>query len=334
LNLESAENALAEWTVAANALALLRAAHTSGAFARLCELTPIEELASDLRLNLQQTRQVCMALEALGVANRDGNAYRLTEGWATMMAADRPTSLGDRLELTRLLATAIDSCFDDPLGFAAVSPEEAVGLARSVWGVPGSPDALKSWTDLDAQMPEVRAVWQAGGRHAEFGCGAGRDLLRVVAMYPGVTAVGYELLPHVAEHARQLAAALDIEDRVEFRIEDVQTAAASAEFDTMVWSQIFFPPEVRPATIASIKRAIKPDGLLIMPLMADLPEPDAVPPTAAGRAQLLIAVAYRRWALYWPSASDVQREMERAGFEHLYTIPHPRTPFVVVRLPT
>ena len=79
-----------------------------------------------------------------------------------------------------------------------------------VWQV-GSPEklpkgeALASWAELDAQMPEVRKVWRTGARHAEFGCGAGRDLVRIPAMYPRVEAVGYDILENVLKHARDLA---------------------------------------------------------------------------------------------------------------------------------
>lgn len=332
MNFESAEKALLEWTVAANALAVLRAAHRSGLFDALREpLTPAEG-AARLGLDLQQTQRVCMALDALQVLRREGAAYQLTEGWAMVGADDQPTALGDQLGVTQPLQRAIAGCFDPSIGFEAVPPEEAVALARSVWGVPNSPAALQSWAALDAAMPEVRAIWEAGGRHAEFGCGAGRDLLRVAVMYPNVTVVGYEILPHVLEQSRQLAASLGIEDRVELRLEDVQTTTAQAEFDTIVWSQMFFPPETRPATIASLKRALKPGGLLAMPLMADLPDPEKIEATLAAQAQLLASLAFPRWSIYWRPSAEIQTELEGAGFAHLHTLPHPRTTFLVMRL--
>jgi len=321
-----------EWTVAANALAMLRAAHHAGLFDALRAPVTPTEVAAQLGLDPQQTQRACMALEALQVLHHKGGAYQLTEGWAMVAADNQPAALGDRLGVTPHLQRAIADCFNPSIGFESVPLEEAVALARSVWGVPNSPTALQSWATLDAAMPEVRAVWEAGGRHAEFGCGAGRDLLRVAVMYPNVTVVGYEILPHVLEHSRQLAASLGLEDRVEFRLEDVQTATAQTEFDTIVWSQMFFPPDTRPATIASLKRALKPDGLLIMPLMADLPAREKIEATLPVQAQLLASLAYPRWNIYWRPDAEIQPELEQAGFTHLHTLPHPRTPFVVMRL--
>jgi cyclopropane fatty-acyl-phospholipid synthase-like methyltransferase len=332
MHLSAAENALLEWTTAANALALLTAMQTSGALGLLRDPTTPEVLASRVGTEPEQAKRVCMALEALQVVRREGSKYQLTQGWAAIAADDRPAALGDRLTATQPLQRALAGCFDPPRQFDEVAADEAVAMARSVWGVPTSQAALESWAALDAAMPEVRSVWQAGARHAEFGCGAGRDLLRVVAMYPKVSAVGYEMLPYVLDHARQLARDLAIEDRVEFRCQDFLTTSAEAEWDTIVWSQMFFAPEVRPAAIAIIKRALRPGGLLIMQAMADLPEPEAIDPSLSLRAQLLVAVAYRRWNLYWPRAADLRAELEQSGFSHLHTVPHPRTTFMVLRL--
>jgi len=42
--------------------------------------------------------------------------------------------LGDRLGVMPPLQRAIADCFNPSIGFEAVPPEEAVALARSVWG--------------------------------------------------------------------------------------------------------------------------------------------------------------------------------------------------------
>src|SRR4030095_9895318 len=101
MNFESAEKVLLEWTVAANALALLRAAHISGLFDALRDPVTPAEVAARLGLDPQQTQRVCMALEALQVLCREGAAYQLTEGWAMVGAHDRPAALGDRLAVTQ-----------------------------------------------------------------------------------------------------------------------------------------------------------------------------------------------------------------------------------------
>lgn len=69
-----------------------------------------------------------------------------------------------------------------------------------------------------------------------------------------------------------------------------------------------------------------------MPFMSDLPNPDAVATTLPSRFLLTVAAAYRRWRIYWPKGAELRAELEAKGFEHLHTIPHPRTPFMVMRL--
>lgn len=330
----AAEATFGAWMLGANALALLGAVERCGLLDVLREEGSPAEAAARVGLDVSQVQRVCMALGALGVLRREGRAYVLTDGWRTLTAPDRPAVLADRLGLVSVVTRALSECFEPAPGFDGVASEEAVALAASVWGVPQSEEARRSWASLDAAMPEVRDAWRAGARHAEFGCGAGRDLLRVVAMYPDVTAVGYEVLPHVLEPARELATALSLEDRVEFRVEDVAGLSIVDEFETIMWSQMFFSGDVRAATIESIRRALKPGGFVLMPLMPDLPSPDRSEVTPAERSTLLLSVAYPRWKIRWPPSGEVREELEEAGFEHLHTLPHPRTPFMVVRLPT
>lgn len=150
-------------------------------------------------------------------------------------------------------------------------------------------------------------------------------------MYPKVRVVGYDILDYVLDHARELARAVSVEDRVELCCADILALKLEDTFDTIVWSHMFFGPDVRPQAIASVKRALKPGGYLIIPFMADLPEPTAVTDTGSARFQLLVAAAYARWNIYWPKSAELKAEMENEGFSHLHTIPHPRTPFMVMR---
>jgi ubiquinone/menaquinone biosynthesis C-methylase UbiE len=255
----------------------------------------------------------------------------LTEGWTTITSENRPAALGDRLGILTPLRRGLAGSLNEPQEFEAVDPAEAIALARSVWGVANSPEALQSWAELDAAMPEVREVWKSGGRHAEFGCGAGRDLIRIAAMYPKVHVVGYDILDYVLDHARDLARLVSVEERVELHCANILALTEEHSFDTIVWSHMFFGPDIRSQAIASVKRTLRSGGYLIMPFMADLPVPSAVTNTSQARFQMLVATAYGRWNIYWPNSTELQAEMEGEGFSHLHTIPHPRTPFMVMR---
>lgn len=163
MHIRAAENALLEWTVGAYALGLLRAVRDAGVFASLDNPMTAREIAAQCDVDARQAERVCMALEALQVIRREGKTYRLTEGWAALAADDRPALLEDRLAVTEPLLEAIAGCFNPPLGFETVSADEALTLARSAWGMPNSPAALRAFRELDASMPMVQDVWQAGG---------------------------------------------------------------------------------------------------------------------------------------------------------------------------
>jgi len=333
MTIAEVEAKLLEWTAAANALELISAVRRQGVLASLRSGATPEEIALQTNVDVEQARRICLALQALEIVESDGSTFRLAGGWRDVDSPDRPLALGDRLDYVSVLKVGVASAFDSAPGFEEVPVHESVALARSIWGAPQSPVALESWAGLDAAMPEVRAVWQAGARHAEFGCGAGRDLIRVVAMYRNVTAVGYELIPEVMRHAQELATALGVASRVALRCQDVRDAQADSEFDTLLWSQMFFPPESRHATLETIKRALRPGGYLIMPLLADMPDEKNIDTSVLTRMRMLVSVAYNRWGLYWPKGESVRREVEESGFVHVRSLPHPRTPFLVMQLP-
>lgn len=331
----AAERDLLDWMVGANALALLRGIEAGpGLTAALGDWTAPEDFADRSGVDPSHALRILVALAALGVADRRDGRYRLTEGWAAIAGPDRPAALADRLGFLAPVRRGLEGCLSGPAPFDEVDPAESEALARSVSGVATSPEALASWAALDARMPQVRAVWEGGGRHAEFGCGAGRDLVRVAAMYPGVRAVGYDILDNVLVHARALAERAGVADRVDLRLADILTLDESDAYDTLLWSHMFFPPgPIRDGAVASATRALKPGGYLIIPFMADLPAPDAAPDTPQARFLLTVAVAYRRWDIHWPGADELRAEMEARGFRHLVTIPHPRTPFMALQLP-
>jgi SAM-dependent methyltransferase len=329
----TADELFAEWVAGANALALLRAAYSTGVLMALREPTSVEALASKLELDSDWTAILCQGLDAHGIVEYANGGYRTADGFLALDGEDRASTLGDRLGFIELLRRAIASGAERAPGFATVSEEESFALARGVWGRPTSPAALASWAELDSAIPEAKSLWEHGARHAEFGCGLGRDLLRIVVMYPSVTAVGYELMPHIAEETRREAERLAVADRLTIETRDVLTVDGEDEFDSILWSQMFFPLAQRPRVIEIIRRALRPGGVLTMPIMPDLPDPSSTPGETPVRLLLTAALAYRRWEIYWVPEASIVAELETFGFAHLRTVPHVRgTPFVVMQL--
>ncbi|MEJ2554386.1 MAG: class I SAM-dependent methyltransferase [Gammaproteobacteria bacterium] len=232
-----------------------------------------------------------------------------------------------------MLQRGIETSLKGAAGLNAVEADESLALARLAWGRPGCPPAQAMWNEVDRQMPEVREIWHAGGTYAEFGCGVGRDLLRVAVMYPRVSVVGHELLPHLVDDCRAQARALGVADRVRFVLGDVLELEAEAEacYDTLMWSQMFFPPETREAALAVIWRALVSNGYLMMPVMPAVPAPGRTDETMQTRGLLLARLAYPRWQIQWEAEETLQHELTEAGFEYLRTIANPRTPYLLFR---
>lgn len=332
--MKAADAQVAEWVAGFNALVLLRVAHAVGLLQTLADPATVEDVAAKLETDAEWTAMLCQALDAFGILERHDGRYRTVEGLRALDGEDRASTLGDRLGFSGVIHGAIEAGPPRSPEFAAVSSEESLALARSVWGRPTSPAAIASWHELDAAIPEARTLWEAGADHAEFGCGAGRDLLRILIMYPLVRAVGYELLDHIAEETRQAAIELGVSDRLTVETRDVCTIADESRFDTILWSHMFFPPPAREEAIEAIRRALRPDGVLLMPIMPDLPDPDATPRERPTQLLLTAALAYRRWNIHWVPETEIVAELETFGFRFLRTVPHLRgTPFLAMQLP-
>lgn len=332
MDVSAADAQVAEWVSGFNALALLCTAEACGLLRLLAEPVTVAEAAARLGSDREWIAVLCQALDAYGVVDRVEGRYQALDGFRSLDGEDRPSTLGDRLGFSGLIHRALEAGAPAGAGFATVSPEESLALARSVWGRATSPAAIESWRELDAALPEARALWENGAEHAEFGCGVGRDLLRILVMYPSVRAVGYELLDHIAEETRREADTLGVSDRLVVETRDVCTLADENRFDTILWSHMFFRPPGRGQAIEAIQRALRPGGVLLMPIMPDLPDPDATPRERPTQLLLTAALAYRRWDIHWAPESEIIAELEAAGFRFLRTVPHIRgTPFLAMQ---
>ena len=138
-------------------------------------------------------------------------------------------------------------------------------------------------------------------------------------------------MPHLVDDCRAQARALEVEDRVRFVLGDVLELEMEDSYDTLMWSQMFFPPETRKAALAVIRRALVPNGYLMMPVMPAVPAPSRTDETMQTRGLLLARLAYPRWQIQWEAEETLRHEVTQAGFEYIRTIINPRTPYLLFR---
>lgn len=100
----------------------------------------------------------------------------------------------------------------------------------------------------------------------------GGNLFGTATTYPSVTAVGIEIDELTAAEAERRAHVLGVSDRVEVRSMDACDMQDEGVFDTIQWSQLFFPTATRPLVLRAMHRALKPGGYLFMPWYASVSE--------------------------------------------------------------
>jgi SAM-dependent methyltransferase len=321
------------WISGARALALLRGALSSGIFDAARTPSTAGEISAATGVKGPRVADACLALEAHGVFERDGESYRLSEDFAALASADALQSLPDLLAKERVLGRALESAASSQgAAYTELTSEEASAMALGVGMRPSSPTARSLWASALAGMaPELYGLWEGGGRHLEIGCGAANTLLSLLATIPRLSAVGVEIDGGAIAIARRRARELGVEDRVELRHADARTLAEEASFDSANWSQQFFPAEGREEVLEAAWRALKPGGYLLATMFGDPPGSAEALREPAGRSYALDRLAYGGWGVPVLGTEELREQVEGAGFEILRTTSPPPNPLTVCR---
>lgn len=326
-----ASKVLNQWYLGAQALALLQATAQAGILTTMRRPHTAAELAAVTGRDPAWIADLCAALYGLGVLETGNSRFCLSPTFLHLMAPDAPQTLSNTLATQGIRIRALAECGAAKAACETMATDDVLTVAMGIWGLPISPAALASFASVDAAMPEARALWERGALHLELGCGAGRDLLHIALLYPKVTAVGIDLSGEALEQVREQAHALGIADRVQVVQQDARSVTDLARYDTIVWSQMYFPPEARAETVQVARHALKPEGFLLLPLQGEPPATLDVLRTPAGQQLALSRLVFREWGLRWYSRQQIQTEMEQAGFEVLRVVPHQRTDYMVLQ---
>ena len=329
----AAGQTLNEWISGARALALLRGALSSGVFDAARTPSTVAGISAATGVEEPRVADACLALEAHGVFERDGESYRLSEDFAVLASPDALQSLSDLLAKERVLGRALESAASSRgAAYTELTSEDASAMALGVGMRPSSPTARALWaSSLAGMAPEMLRLWEGGGRQLEIGCGAANALLRLLATLPRLSAVGVEIDGGAVALARRRARELGVDDRVELRHADARHLAEEASFDSANWSQQFFPAEGRGEVLASACRALTPGGYLLATLFGDPPGSAEVLRESAGRSYALDRLAYGGWGVPVLGVEELREQMEGAGFEVLRTASPPPNPLMVSR---
>ena len=237
------------------------------------------------RLGLYRTMWGAGPLSSQELAERSGLHERWVREWLRGQGAAGLLVWhdDDRFELTDA-AAAVLADEDNSLFFAAGafgSPpapgfvddlaaafESGIGLPYDRQGPAGAHRTermLGPWSRLalvETILPaldEVIGKLDAGGTCADVGCGAGVALVAMAQRFPRARFHGYDISHHAIDRAGELVAEAGL-DNVELHLAGSEALPAEEMFDLVLTFDCLHDMTEPTATIAAIRRAIRPDG--------------------------------------------------------------------------
>ncbi|MEM7662820.1 MAG: class I SAM-dependent methyltransferase [Pseudomonadota bacterium] len=97
----------------------------------------------------------------------------------------------------------------------------------------------------------------------DMACGTGRFLSQTLRAFPKLNAVGLDLSPNYAEHARQEVGQWSQADIIEGAAESMPLDDASQNIVVSIYLFHELPPRVRPDVFKEVARVLKPGGVFV-----------------------------------------------------------------------
>jgi SAM-dependent methyltransferase len=294
-----------------NVLQLVAGADQSGLMNALREPLSMDGLVEVTGLGATTVATVCRALVTAGVVRQKGSEFKLTDAWlaVTDPAGFVPLSAaieGNAVEGRSLRAAGGSTYWSMP-------SKDRLAYARAVSPDPfsdGLVDVFRAQFEAD---PDRRPMLD-GGRLLELGCGLAGRVLTTLRAAPSLVAVGVELSEDLAAAARQRAVDLGLTDRFAVECVDAADFVTTDPFDYGFWSQFFFPAHAREGALASMRRALRPGGVLLAPLGSDGEAVMSDPTSQDARDFALWRVLLDSWGVPERTAAELVAELEAAGF--------------------
>jgi SAM-dependent methyltransferase len=303
--------------------ALIRGALVSGFLGHCRSSISVESLSAATGLGAGRVGGLCAVLREFGVLveGRPGE-YVLSSVYGGLFESAADVLATSSLQGATVRGRLLEGLFTPSgvVGFLDLQDADRAALAASVAVDPFSPLARQAMGAMVRNVPTWEERFVAGGRFLELGCGVAGALLTWLRMYPGLTAVGVDLAGDLIDSARHRAEALGVADRATFVTGDATTYDDPQPFDTALWSQFFFPRATRKAALDNAFARLRPQGLLVAPVLPD--------------AQFeLNALLVESWGVPALSAEQLATEFESAGFRDAKIVPSPATTVVVAARP-
>ncbi|MCE7002368.1 methyltransferase domain-containing protein [Kibdelosporangium philippinense] len=302
-----ARASIENWATGAQVFGLLTMLHKNGWTNFLNRPRNLDELAEFSGLSPTRLADVLAVLEIHGIAERQDDHVQLSPAFMALTADNAWVNLDDVLDRAAMTTHLVAAAAQEP-GTLPLTKDDALVLARAVGGQTTDVTQAVFEQVLFKQVPEIPEVIRTG-RWLDIGCGVAGATLTFATMVPEMRAVAIEVVPDVAAEAQRRAEALGVADRVDIRCVDARDFDEQNAFDGAFWAQPFFAEPARAATLAMIRRALKPGGLLFVQEF----EPE--PTEAARPAYALRRLVFQGWEVpFGRTAEQLAAEAEQAGF--------------------
>ncbi|MFE5113672.1 SAM-dependent methyltransferase [Streptomyces sp. NPDC056663] len=319
---------LRQWADGGQVVDLLHAAATAGWLDALTVPTTLNALASASGVSAERARRVVEVFLAAGVIRTwddPSPVFVLTEEFAALNEGPAGVRLDDTIDDIAAARDRVRS---------AVSPvarfdweRDALVVARN-WGMLPTAASKAVFAMAFDSVPEYRDRLSAGGTLLDVGSGIGGALLASLTMFPALRAVGVERADDVVKELRERAEAAGVTSRLEIRQADAQELDDETVHEVAYWAQAFFPRDARATTLAAVRRALVPGGLL---LVQELSPPAQDSPDAHLHSALDALVADSRGVLPVRTAEELAAELRNGGFEDVQVTATPVGRLVVGR---
>ncbi|MEV5815915.1 SAM-dependent methyltransferase [Streptomyces mutabilis] len=306
------------WARGAELLALLQATSDTKTLDLLTRPITAEALATVSDITTDRARRIIEVLQAAGVvrkADDSSPAYVLSPEFGALHAGASGVELATVLEASNAALERVHSAFSPPTAYDWES--DALVIARD-WGVRPTAAARSMFVMAYDALPAYRDRLGAGGPLLDVGSGVGGAVLSALVEYPALRAVTVERASDVVEELRQRAQAAGVAARLDIRHSNAQELDDDAVYGVCYWAQAFFPSHTRESTLAAIRRALAPGGLLLAQELA-APADDST--SARLGASLDALVADCRGVPPVVSAEDLAAELRAGGFTGVEVVP-------------
>jgi ubiquinone/menaquinone biosynthesis C-methylase UbiE len=224
------------------------------------------ELAERARLNERYVREWLGALTTAGIIKLEPatNVYRLPSDHAEFLGRD--ASGGNMAAMFQFIAVlgGVESRIVDCFRYGGGVPYEAYERFHEVMAEESAQTVVAALDEFILPLvPGLQAQLEAGVDVADIGCGSGRAINYLAALYPNSRFHGIDLCQEAINAALHQAKELGLSN-VEFTAMDATHLPGQSRFDVIFTFDAVHDQAQPGAVLANIRRLLKPGGVYLM----------------------------------------------------------------------